>query len=122
MTVSIEQFGKDHWSTLAYIETCCVDRKGIVSLERMRCDPDRHPGLAHAHSGGKKYPTILKGGVELLDHDDWDCVDDLIAAGYLEWEGTGMHPVFKMTPDGRGMIARIRKHKEDGGSFGNFTP
>ena len=23
--ISIDRFGKDHWSALGYIETCCVD-------------------------------------------------------------------------------------------------
>ena len=121
MSVAIEKFGKDHWSTLAYIETRCVNHKGIPNREHMRCDLDRHPGLVNlASNGTKKYPTLLKGGEELPDHDDWDCVDDLIAVGFLEWGGTGINPVFKMTPDGLDVAARLRKHKGNGGRFGNF--
>ncbi len=78
-TATLESFGKDHWTTFMYLEMCCVEYKGVPDdLRRMRCDPKRHPLLAHAdllgvlHDGGK-YPTRLKGGVELQDHDDWDC-------------------------------------------------
>ena len=67
----VSQFGKDHWSTFAYIETRCVDRKGRLEKRNMRCDVDRHPGHVWPYmprellAGTKKYPTILRGGMEL---------------------------------------------------------
>lgn len=68
--VPVEKFGKDHWSTFAYIETRCVDYKGVPDRDHMRCDVDRHPGLVNRGSGGsnQKYPTILKGA-RLENHD-----------------------------------------------------
>lgn len=56
-------WGRDHWSTLAYIETRIVDHSGVPSREHMRCDPKRHPLLAHDGSrGGSPSPTRLTGG------------------------------------------------------------
>lgn len=128
MSVSIKNFGKDHWSTFAYIETRCMDYKGVPDREHMRTDPDRHPGLvgfrvAQAYEGmHKKYPTRLKGGYELFDHDDWDCVDDLEAAGLLEINGTGINPVYKLTDEGHEIIKQLRKFKSEGGNFADFVP
>ena len=121
--INESRFGKDHWSTFAYIETRCVDYSGVLNKNHMRCDEDRHPGhvnSANAHSK-KKHPTILKGFVNVSDHDDWDCVDDLENAGFLESHGTGLHPVFKLTTDGRRVAALLRDHKSNGGSFGSFA-
>lgn len=49
MTISIEQFGKDHWSVLAYIEDRCVNGKsglGTLQRNRMRCNKEKHPLLS----------------------------------------------------------------------------
>lgn len=89
--VSPTRFGKDHWSTLAYIETRTVDHKGTIEHDHMRCDTDRHPMLALAGrralvSTGhlsRKYPTFAKGE-QIENHDDYDCLDDLRAAGLLD--------------------------------------
>lgn len=93
--VPVEQFGSDHWSTFAYVETRAVDHHGILDHDRMRCDADRHPILATAGrvnsarglTSRQKYPTRLRSTaeapVELADHDDYDCLDDLVAAGLL---------------------------------------
>jgi len=93
----------------------------------MRCDPKRHPLLAHAdllgvlHDGGK-YPTRLKGGVELQDHDDWDCADDLETAGLIENIGTGANPRFRMTTEGNRMASLLRVYKQHGGRYAEFSP
>ena len=121
MTVEVEKFGKDHWSTLAYVECCAVDDKGALDNRHMRCDADRHPGLVNPMLDSvQKYPTILAGGEELPDHDDWDCLDDLEAAGFIEQRGTGIHPVIKMTEAGNKVAASLRHHKSQGGNFSGF--
>lgn len=121
--VPIEKFGKDHWSTFAYAECRIVDNDGLPDLNHMRCDIDRHPGLGRARWGGgdrKKYPTILRGGEKLDDHDDWDCIDDLVAAGLLTIHGTGIHPVWAMTEKGWQVAALLRQHKAKGKNFSEF--
>lgn len=91
-----EAFGKDHWSTLLYAAHRAVDHDGL----RLRADPrmrtarwrlqvffkagdsirncvDTAPGSA---------VTRLHGDAEAPpDHDDWDCLDDFEAAGYLRY-------------------------------------
>jgi hypothetical protein len=119
--VPVERWGKDHWSTLAYIETRMEVHQGQPNRHQMRCDRNRHP--AHAHlPGNSKYPTVLKDGVLLTDHDDWDCLDDAVAAGFLTEHGTGLYPVYRMTEAGLEITAKLHTFKTRGGNFRDFKP
>jgi len=109
MTVPIDKWGKDHWSVFAYIETLCVDGNRVIDHRRMRRD-------------GVKYPTRLKGMEELPNHNDWDCADDIEAAGLAENAGTGINRLYKLTEKGFEVAALLRKHKANGGWFSNFVP
>lgn len=126
--VSIEKFGRDHWSTFAYIETLCVDNGGRPDNKRMRCDVKRHQQYGHPVSVlmPGRYPTRLRGGEELDDHDDWDCVDDLEAAGLIEVHGTVMFPTFAMTKRGWEIAAALRVHRATkrttGATYDTFEP
>jgi hypothetical protein len=84
--LSIDQWGKDHWSTLAYIESRCVDHGGVLKNANMRTHVGRHPLFVARGFGtpgdGSRYPTIHKGG-EMADHDDWDCLYDMVQAGLI---------------------------------------
>lgn len=121
--VPMSIWGSDHYSTFAYLECRVVDHEGIVDKTKMRCDADRHPGLAFripGGVGGGSYPTRLKHGIELHDHDDWDCSNDLCAAGLIEKHGTGLHPIIKLTKQGELVAAALRAHKGAGGNFSEF--
>lgn len=122
--VPVETWGRDHWSTFAYLECRVVDNGGIPEKAHMRCDLERHP--AHGHilmpSDGEKYPTRLAEGVGLPDHDDWDCVDDMEASGLIKINGTGLFPAWELTDKGKAVAGRLRAHKADGGSFASFRP
>lgn len=124
--IPIEMWGKDHWSTFAYIETRCVDYRGIPELCRMRCDQDIHPALRDGRMPAvlakKKYPTRLKHGGTVDDHDDWSCTEDMEAFDLLEQRGTGIHQIFVLTEKGKDIAAQLRAHKMDGGSFVSFNP
>jgi hypothetical protein len=122
--VTFEMFGRDHWSTFAYIETRVVDHDGRAEREKMRCDVSRHPHLIGPHYGdvGKKYPTRLAGDVLLEDHDDWDCADDLVCVGLLENLGTSTNPIFRLTDEGWSIAKQFRMHRAEGGSTATFRP
>jgi hypothetical protein len=95
--VPMTLFGTDHWSTFAYVETRAVEHKGLLDHDHMRCHAGRHPVMLHAKrrvsagsADGSRYPTRIKasatpgadgryGVTEVPDHDDYDCLDDLIA-------------------------------------------
>lgn len=123
--VPIEQWGKDHWSTFAYIACVVTGRKGEPDKDRMRTDKDLHPGLVGRHvaflDSSKKYPTILKGGVELANHDDWSCAEDLESSGLIEWKGTGIQPVFELTEFGWIVFKELTDFKNHGGTFSTYS-
>ena len=118
--IPIEDFGKDHWSTFGYIETRIVDHDGVPDRVHLRCINKRHPFMAHEGGDASLYPTILRGGRERYRHDDWDCLWDLENAGLIDNVGTGVNPVFRLTDKGREIAGRLRGHKGQGGTFGEF--
>jgi len=140
MAVKIEDFGKDHWSLLAYIECICVDGKkgvGEIDFAKMRINrqSESHcplPVGARSHVGAweEDYGTRLDGYWKendttdktrrLPQHDDWDCLEDLEEAGLVEILST-INGFVKMTDGGMMIAAFLRKHKADGGNFAGFA-
>ena len=130
-SVPVERFGKDHSSLLAYIETRCVDstgNTGTLDPLRMRCNPKRHPVMAVSRFGerrwestyGTRLHTTRTGRVvQLKTHDDWDCLDDLEAAGLVEVLSL-VNGIVRMTPSGLKVAAALRTHKAEGGVFATF--
>ena len=128
--VKIEQWGKSHWSTFAYLETLCVDFSDGVArpdLARVSANLNRHPGLV----GTTPFGTVLDGsdyGIMLADgktlpgpeYDEWDCIYDMECYGLLTSGGTGINPEYRLTDLGAAVVAQLRKHKAQGGKFGNF--
>jgi len=119
--IEVKDWGKDHWSTFAYIETRIVDFSGVPNKEHLRCNLKLHPQYGHRGGCASKYPTRLREGVA-VDHDDWSCLDDAVEAGLLETVGTGLFPVYKLTDAGLKLAAELRTHKASGGAFSNFRP
>lgn len=127
-SVLIDRWGRDHWSTLGYVEIRCVDHGGRLGIRQMRCHPRLHRRPAHEGSafGGPPAPTRLKAGATADPHDDWSCVEDMIAEGLLTMEDEdavlcGESPRFVLTPKGSEIAAALRAHKAGGGSFATFA-
>ncbi len=118
----VEVFGKDHWSTFGYLETRIVDHRGEPNRNHMRCHADRHPLMVGGAGDASGYPTVLRGGATLAHHDDWDCADDLIAAGLLVNLGSAIHPQYALTMRGRVVASELRDHKAARKSFADFVP
>lgn len=136
---SVDKFGKDHWSLLAYVQHCCVNGRegtGRLDRQRMRCNSGVRPLLAGAHLQWKlSHSTRLAGfsdfedrgdpekaiaaGVQLRDHDDWDCLDDLEAAGYVEVLSL-VNGFVRLTKSGLEAAAQLSAHKAQGGQFAGF--
>ncbi len=143
-SINSSQFGKDHWSLFGYVEDRCVNGRegfGTLDRDRLRCNINRHPMLAspsHRDSPWKlsystrlygffqfsdkdKPESAILGGFQIRDHDDWDCLDDLDAAGFIEVIST-VNGYVKLTKIGMRVAASLRAHKANGGSFANFSP
>jgi hypothetical protein len=135
--VPIADWGKDHWSMLAYIETLCVDSRlkgvGEIDKRRVRANGDRHPlhavNAADCGAWNPDWGTRLAGYWDTLGrtvptrkiaaHDDWDCLDDMEKAGLVEVisEANGF---VKLTEKGMKIAAEVRAYKAKGGMFSGF--
>lgn len=124
----MEQWGKDHWTNLAYIECRCVDYRGELEARRMRINPARHPLLVSGSPMGdgpevdwaSKYSTRYKGGAQLVPgHDDWDCIEDMETGGILVITSTSI-PAVSLTRAGMLIAADIRQHKMGGKPFATY--
>lgn len=126
MSVLPKQFGKDHWSVLAYVETRAVDHRNRLDHEHMRGNPVTHPFLrndAYQRDRGWKpsSSTRLRDGKTIDGHDDWDCLDDLDDAGLVEIISL-VNGFVRMTDYGLAITALLRKHKANGGKYRDFVP
>jgi len=125
VSIKMDRWGKDHWSTFAYIETRIVDRKGIPDRNNMRTDIDLHPALLGPQlavfGGNQKYPTRLKGSETVSDHDDWSCLDDAEEYGLIENIGSGINRVYRLKERGKIVAAALRAYKADGKNFASFS-
>lgn len=114
--VPMELWGKDHLSTLLYIESRAVDGGGKPKIAQMRQWPG-HPRRGWEGggmpSGPTAHPTRLKDGSGLSNHDDWDCVSDMEAAGLVEWHGTGLQPIITLTDYGWLVAGALRRHRAE---------
>lgn len=133
--LTIDDFGKDHWSLLAYIKTRCVDYQGVLDIKHMRT---KNPALVAVNSifgpqaWKPEYGTRLSGyflgdgktdkSRQLPDHDDHDCQEDFERLGLVENMGSGLHPAVKLTKAGLELAAQVDAHKANGGVFANFKP
>lgn len=132
-TVEMKDWRKDHWSMLAYIECRCVDYKGVLESKYMRCNELRHPEMSLKDidelrrrllnyvsiKWHDKYSTRISRGRTIRGHDDWDCAEDLQAAGLIEIVSMADFQL-KMTELGWAASALLRKHKSGGGVFADF--
>lgn len=129
--IPMDRWGKDHWSTLAYAETCIVDYGGILDNRRLRVNARLHREFAaNAHLGNTTdYPTWLKGGITEAKHDDISCLEDMVAAGVIiaETRRVNWYAVVnnsqirvRLTDKGQAIAEQLRRHKATGGNFAGF--
>jgi hypothetical protein len=136
--VKVSNFGRDHWSLLAYMESLCVDslKNGVGEIDkrRMRANEKRHPlhavNIKHGIGPWQKcFGTRVAGywdsmgkpvkKRQVAGHDDWDCLNDLEAADFLEVlsEANGF---VVMSEKGMKVAAELRAYKAKGGMFSGF--
>lgn len=120
-----DRFGRDHWSLLAYVETCCVDAPA-GSIGKGRLDPRRLRVRNRIWPAWKaEWDTRLRGTengptIPLPDHDDMDCLLDLEAAGLVDIVSNA-NLFVRLTDAGIAMAAKLREHKARGGQVAEFT-
>lgn len=124
--IPMKEWGKDHWSAFAYLETIAVDHKGFAKpdMARMRTNHKTHGGLGSL-CDGSKYGTRLRfhseeENFEIVGHDDWDCADDMVHEGLLVDVGSGINRAYTFTKYGLKVVAALREHKQKGKNYCEF--
>ena len=112
--VAPDRFGRDHRSTLLYIESRCVDFRGSVEQKHMRTNNARHPGRGPGLSWKPQHGSRLADGSVLPEHDDWDCIDDMIRCGWMENHGSAINPSYCLTDAGWAEAHRVRRERAEG--------
>lgn len=105
--IPMRLWGKSHWSTLAYLETRCVDHGGKVERRHLRID----------RKG--EYPTRLNNGTTQAWHNDLDCIEDMRHAGLLKGSA---HTAITLTRYGWELAAALRRHIAETRQSGTFDP
>lgn len=137
--VPMNKWGKDHWSTLAYVETVMVDCNGFqVGRDAHMKSNRRHfrimaedcPNPKRTKNSSSlaicmlpQYATILNDQQQVPNHDDWCCVQDMAAEGLFTVDVSGVEPgvVLHLSDYGHTVVSALRKHRADGGKFSNFS-
>jgi len=114
------RWGQDHFSLLGYLAACF---DGVIDRRRVRCNENRHPLLMSDAYGRttawkNEWSTRLKD-VTIFGHDDWDCLEDLEVAGFVDVISM-VNGLFRMTAKGNDVAFKLREHKRLGGTFATF--
>lgn len=132
--IQLTQFGKDHWSLLAYIQTLCVDSQsgiGRINSNRMRTNKHKRPHIGNSCmiAWNEAWGTRLQGYFEcdkvtqptfqLKDHDDWDCLNDLVENKLVDIISDVNHFI-TLTDSGKSLSLQLTQHKLNGGQFATF--
>ena len=120
--IPMVEWGEDHWSIFAYIETRCVDYQGKPNPLHIQTNRYRHPAMGNTHDGSAYSIRLKNRELPGPDYDEWDCLDDCEREGLLENIGTGINRAYKLTDKGLKIAAELRAFKANGGTFARFVP
>lgn len=129
--IKISQFGKDHWDLLAHVEYRIMNHQGRLNLVHLRVkNPALQQNMTGVNMWKPEYGSRLFGywnkdgsvnpKLKILDHDDFDCLDDLENAGLIKSFGTGLHPAYKLTKEGVRVVGLLTLHKQEGKNYAAF--
>lgn len=137
--VPMRMWGRDHWSTLAYIESVEVECRGFqigydprmksnrrhFRVMREECPRPKRPTQIGdiGFPMELKHSTVLKDGRLVEGHDDWMCVQDMASEGLFTADVSDVQPgaTLRLSAKGRRIASQIREHKASGGNFSNFV-
>jgi hypothetical protein len=124
--VGTKTWGRDHYSLLLYLESCAVDKKGVVDDKRLRINADKRGfgnGLGTGYSTWKPtYGTQYQGSaIPDPNHDDLDVLEDLEDIDWVKNLGTEVNPFVSITDAGRKVVSLVRDFRAKGGQLRDFV-
>jgi hypothetical protein len=130
--IPMDQWGQDHWFVFNLLITSINEMDGVIDNRKMRCDSRIHREFAHQESFLMvPIPTVLRDGTRVLWHDDWSCLEDMLAIALFRafWRLKTPEAVFgshevrvQLLPLGEEYSILLQQHRESGGLPATFTP
>jgi hypothetical protein len=132
-------WGRDHWTTLAYIETVMTDlagfqvgadprmksnRRNFRVMSQQCAKPKRasNQGCAMALVMEPQHATKLNDGQQIPNHDDWACVQDMAAEGLFVQAPHEVEPrvILQFSEKGNKIANALREFRRGGGKMADF--
>lgn len=136
--IPVNAWGKDHWSTLAYVDHIMTECAGFQVGQdgRMRSNRRHYRVMAeaprprrpsHPHVGvvmAPEHGSRLKDGTVVANHDDWCCLQDMAQEGVFTDGPDAVQPgaTLHFSAKGKALADGLREHKQQGGKFATYEP
>ena len=137
--IPITMWGKDHWSTLAYIDSVIAEHSfyPITIDSHMRTKRETYDYFLmnkakkfgfitqpyYNFLSSDAYGTKLNDGTTVMAHDDYSCIVDFAKEGLLNIDENSIitNKKIKFSDKGLTVMNCLHKHKVNGGTYSNFT-
>lgn len=118
--IPVDLFGVFHWMMLFRVEGWAVMNNGEIEKDRMRTNYNKRPPAPKNKQWDKANSTVLNNGELVEDHDDWDCLQDLIDNGFVQIETWKNKEFVKLTEYGFETFVKLRKFRQNGNRVYSF--
>lgn len=137
--IPLSHWGRDHWTTFAYVETVMADMAGFQVGADARMKSNRRnfrvmqrdcPNPKRASNSGHammlvmepQHATKLNDGQQVSNHDDWACVQDMAAEDLFVQGPDDVEPgvVLQFSEKGNQVANALREFKRNGGKYADF--
>lgn len=137
--IPMSYWGKDHWSTLGYLETVMVECGGfqvgadprmksnrrnfrVMSQECAKPKRASNHELVLALPMEPQHATKLNDGQQVARHDDWSCVQDMAAEGFFGQTAYDVEPgtMLQFSEKGNKVANALREFRRNGGQMADF--
>lgn len=115
-------FGTQHWVMILRVEAWVTMNNGEIEKDRMRTNYNKRPPkpLKAIEWDKLLMATRLNNGTLIDDHDDWDCLEDLINNDFVKVEVWKNKKLVSLTEKGFNTFIKLRKHRHEGNKLANF--
>ena len=113
---SMEEWGRDHWATFAFLAKMCNEFKESGAPFGMFVLAEENNDRYESRSGIRLDDRTL----DVRSYDEWNCAEDMMGEELIENMGTFMYPRFFLLPRGIRAYEQLNDWLNNSGTLGNF--